>query len=875
MFASIWRHFNLWSSLGRPSGRRSTKPSRTPLRLETLEDRITPTLSNFSVLLTASSRFVPNTAVLTLTKTLGSQGDLIILPAAAANATPTGWEQFTIVNTNGTVGGLASFTTPTFITQIVIRLGSGNDSVILDGTTNTGIINLPGGLTITGTGGNKTISASSMNLPGSNGKLSISLTGSGAEVTTFTDVNIGGSASITHASGTTQLTLTTSGNNLNTNSPTNTWNSLTVTNGSGADTNNIYDTDFAGSVSITNGAGASNAETFTRFSDDPNGSNTTLLTVNGNLSIATTNGQTSSVVEDYNVGGKLSINAGSGASGSADYIGVSDGQLTSGPVPTFGSVSLSGGAPAKQNPGLTIDVGTGLGGGDFPANIGNGITISGTGSGSVAVRLNDLNVTGSSTISLSSSTSGDTVNILGDQVTTTYGPLAINGKGTGNNTYNLQVAQGTLNVIGALTFGLGSGADQVNVGSRTGIVDVSGNLGMTGTGGGKTLLVTGATSATQPTPATLGGINIKITGTGTESATFVDTNVTGAATVAHTGTGNTAFTIDTTLNNPNLLNDWNSLAITNGVGSDINDISDTYFSGGVTINNGAGRSGNTGQFGGSETLFHAINYQNALLNILGGLSVSTTSGQSDTEIDDYNVHGSVTVSTGAGISNMANPNFVGIANHQKNTATGPPVIGGAVSITGTTVSTLNAGFVLEMGTDGASGDFPLVLDNNLSVTVGGTGGSNMILQDVVAEYGTTTFTLGASTGTKGVGNMLEVFGTLITSAFNNFNVTSLNGINSLNTFDLQDHKGTMHIGGTMKWTFGASVDVINLAADANNDTGFSGAELDLYAIPTSLTPAISFEAKLGTNHLIYGILNAYTNTLFFYFPPTVRLFTLA
>jgi hypothetical protein len=850
--------------------------NRTVLRLEALEDRVVP-VTDFIVSFNASG------SILTLTKDVAGNGQLQITSAGQPSGTsPSTFGQFIITTSSGTlttpIGIVTAYQTPT-IAGLKIVLNGGQDNLTIDGQAANYPVNLPSGLTITGSGGNKTILVRTVNLVGSTSNLSMTLNGSGFENTTFTDCNIGGTATITHGSGPTQLTINTDGNNQYPLSPQNNWNSLSVTNGSGSDINTIQDTNFAGNVTINNGAGAGTTGQFagskTVFQDQPG--STGMYTVGGNLTITTGSGQSDTEVYDYNVHGALTVNAGAGISGqgAASFVGVSNAQSNSGTIPTFGSVSVSG--TAVKSAGLIVDIGTGLGGGDFPATIGNGITLNtptgitlnATGSGQVTVNLNDLFVTGASTLTLGSSTTNDNVTVRGNQALSTFGPLTFNAKGVGNGNYNFQSTPGSLNVIGALQLNLGSGTDNVNFGSSTSHITVTGALGVSSTGGSKTISVIGGTNAAESLNATLGGVKFSLAG-GQENTTFIDTNVSGAATIAHSGSGDTNFTIDTSTNNVNELNNWNSLSITNGTGTDTNSIFDTIFAGNVTISNGAGHSGVTTLNGGSQTLFHAHNYKVALLNILGNLSISTSSGQSDSEIYDYNVLGSATISTGSGISQMLNPNLVGIEDHQTSGLPGNPVFG-AVTINGTTVSSSNTLLTILMGTDNGGGDFPLTLNNNLTVNVNGSGGSNILLQDVVAQYGTTSFTFGGSTGTHG-GNTLKVFGTSITSIFNIFNITSSAALGSNNTFDLQDQKGTLQIAGTMKWALGQANTLMNFASDPiNNNGGVPGAELDLYAFSANpiTTPAIKITDTnpfgLGVAlDLVYGFKNGTGLTLFYY-----------
>src|SRR5262249_25516973 len=155
------------------------------------------------------------------------------------------FQKFTISTTAGNTinNNFTSVTTPIAITAIVVNLGAGADSLIFDGSA--GNINLPGGLTITGTTGDKTIAAQNLYLLNKSA-LRITMAGNGALTTSFTDVDVTGNATLSHVgTGNTSFTLTTSSSNA---AALNNWGGLSITNGIGADTNTINDTNFAGSV---------------------------------------------------------------------------------------------------------------------------------------------------------------------------------------------------------------------------------------------------------------------------------------------------------------------------------------------------------------------------------------------------------------------------------------------------------------------------------------------------------------------------------------------------------------------------------------------------------------------------------------------------
>jgi hypothetical protein len=778
MFKSLWRRLFANRPAVTLDKSRSPRASRAVLCLERLEDRLTPADLTPSIVGTT----------LTLTEAAGFSDNSNIASSGS-------FQQFTVTSTGGT-----NYTTPTRVTAIVLRLSNGSDIVTFNGAT-AGVINLPGGLTVSGTGGNKTIVAQQLTLPGT-GALNISLTGPGTENTTLTDVNVGGATTISHTgSGNTALTIATSGNNA---TATNSWGSLTVTNGTGSDINTIQDTNFSGSVTINNGAGATSNTA--QFGGSQNifsaGNNKGLLSITGNLTINTTNGQSDSEVFDYNVHGGVNINAGAGITGqtNANFIGLENNQTNSGSgLPVIGGTTTLSGA-AVGAAGLTVDVG-GTTGNDFPIVLHGNLAVNVTGNGSATVTLNDINAAAASmtSINLGSTTTGNTVNIFGDQATATLGSLTITSAAAGTNAFNLQTQKGTLDIAGSAMLTFSAGIGTVNVGSvaNTGVVETTGNFGV---GGSATNIVTTAQNDT------FGGLNFAMVN-GSATTTFTDDNVTGAATVNHTGTGNTTFAINVSTSNANLLNNWNSLSISNGTGQDINTINDTDFAGNVSINNGAGATGFTGQFGGGQTIFSAAKNK-GLLTVSGSLSISTGTGQSDSEVFDYNVHGGLNVNAGAGITGQGTPNTIGIEAKQTTAGSGAPVIGGTSTISGG--GPAGIGLVVNVGTDGSS-DFPIVLHGNLAINATGAGPAIITLNDINATSGTTdSISLGSTTS----GDTVNIRGDKATTILGALSITSAATGN--NTFNLQAQQGTLDIAGSALLTFSGGVNTVTVGSIANS-----------------------------------------------------------
>jgi hypothetical protein len=784
MLRSLWRRlFSHQRSAVSPL----SHSGRAVLRLEHLEDRLTPADLTPSI----------SGTTLTLTEAAGIS-DSITITASGTH------QEFNVTTSFGTL-----YTTPTPVTAIVLRLSSGSDNVQFDGTVLGRAITLPGGLTMSSAGGNKTISANQVNLPGS-AALNITLGGNGTENTTFTDSNVGGAARIMHTgSGTTSFTITTSANNQ---TATNHWGSLTISNGAGSDTNTIQDTDFSGNVTIANGAGDN---TTTQFG----GSHTVfsalnskgLLSVTGGINVSTATGQSDTEVYDYNVHGGVTLDAGNGiaSQSSANFIGLENNQTVAGSgLPVIGGSTTLAGA-AVGTAGLTIDVG-GSTGKDFPIVLHGNLGIATRGNGAATITLNDVNAASGSatTIGLGPTTKGDTVNINGDQATATFGALTITSAAAGNNTINLQTQQGTLNMAGSANVNFfGGGSNTVNAGSNAngGVVQTTGSFGVNGNAASSPNITTNAQNDV------FGGLNFRMTN-GNATTTFTDVNVTGAATINHTGTGNTTLTVNVSSSNANLLNHWNSLSVTNGTGQDINSITDTNFASNVSISNGNGAPTFTGRFGGSQTVFSAARNQ-GLLTVSGNLSISTGTGQSSTEVYDYNVHGGLNINSGAGIVNQGAPNFIGIEDNQTTKNSGLPVIGGNSTISGG--GPARSGVTIQVGTNGTN-DYPIAVHGNLAVNATGNGAATITLNDINATSGTTdSINLGSGTD----GNTVNIRGDNTTATLGSLNVTS--AATGTNTFNLQTQQGTLNFAGgggssgSAMFNFSSGTDLVNVGSIAN------------------------------------------------------------
>jgi hypothetical protein len=394
----------------------------------------------------------------------------------------------------------------------------------------------------------------------------------------------------------------------------------------------------------------------------------------------------------------------------------------------------------------------------------------------------------------------------------------------------------TPGAITSIVVRLGAGNDSLTIdGTASGAITLPAGLSIGGTSGDKTITVL-------DTRLLNGSLTVSLTGTGTETSTFTDVSV-GAAGISHPGAGNTSVTINAS-GNLKTLNHWGSLSIKNGIGADTNTISDTNFAGNVIINNGPGDNNpasDTSAHAGSFTRISA-GTDKALGTIGGSLVVSTSTGQSDTQLNDYNVVGNVTIGTGAGIKNQAVGSFVGIENAATVTGiAGTPWIGGNVTINGAAVVGIAPGLLIDLGTAN-----PLRIAGGLTINALGTGSASVMLQDLRVS-GSTTITLGSQTQA----DTLSVRGATTTALFNAFSVVST--ATGANTFDVQDRAGETDFAGPVTYQLRAGNNTLNLAGDASNPTGVAGAVIDWFA-------AASFDGGPGSNTLFEGTANA--NLLF-------------
>jgi hypothetical protein len=355
---------------------------------------------------------------------------------------------------------------------------------------------------------------------------------------------------------------------------------------------------------------------------------------------------------------------------------------------------------------------------------------------------------------VSATVSGATLTIAetsGDDVLTVTaagnGTLAVTT--AAGNTINNSLSTFTTPVaIAALTIHLSTGNDLLTLdGVTNGAITLAGNLDITGTGGNKTITATGVQLEGTS------NLTVSLTGNGDEVSAFNNVVVPGAASFSHPGVGNTSLALNTSVA-PIANEQWGSLTINNGQGSDAAAIDCIDFAGNVTINNGPGAAGVTGGFGGSlDFLGDVVNHTTGPATIGGNLVITTASGEAAAELYRYNVTGNANISTGPGIANQTVKNFVSIAG---------AVIGGNTTITGTTVSGASPGLEVDLiGT----------VNGKLSITANGTGSADVTLTDLSVPNGNTTISLGSHTS----GDVVTFVCSIGQARFNSLNINSAAG----------------------------------------------------------------------------------------------------
>src|SRR5947209_8767327 len=117
MLKSLWHRLFALAPPGSKGVRHARLGPRLRPRLEQLEDRLTPSDLTASI----------SGTTLTLTKTSGINDTITIANSGS-------FQEFRVISTGGTI-----YTTPTRVTSIVLRLNSGDDTVILDGASTNGV----------------------------------------------------------------------------------------------------------------------------------------------------------------------------------------------------------------------------------------------------------------------------------------------------------------------------------------------------------------------------------------------------------------------------------------------------------------------------------------------------------------------------------------------------------------------------------------------------------------------------------------------------------------------------------------------------------------------------------------------------------------
>lgn len=800
--------------------------------IERLEKRLTPTNASATV------------AGVTLTISKASGDDNLRVTSGSA------FGQLTVLTTPGnTINNAAGpFTTPSGvgIARVVVKLGTGNDTVTFDGTTGGGPINLTGGLSVAGTGGDKILSFDRVNLL-HNAGASLNLTGNGAEDATFTDVNVAGAVNVNHPGvGNTVFTIKVSGFP-GPNAAVH-WGGLTIMNGQGSDQNSITDVNFSHSVTIANGPGeagntgpAGGCLTIISAHNDQN-----LLTIGGSVNVSTVSGESDTELYDYNVHGNVSIDSGDGIAGqvvgnSADVENLQT--LSTSGIPTIGgNVKLAGAAVAGPSPGVTFVVGT-----DNPLFIRGNLKASATGTGSVAVDLSNLRIAnGVTTITLGGQTHDDAINVAGTGRIADFNAFTVIAPISGHNQVNVQTVDGRIIFAGSVAIQMGGGDDSIQFGSANGPVLITGNLSISGSGGDKTI------TAQSLTLQGTGNLSLGLLGNGAETTSLTDTAIAGAATINHPGVGDTSVVIGTSGSpGADQVFKFGSLAIANGQGFDRTFVTDVdFFTGDVTINNGPGAG-----LAGSLTILSAHNDEN-LLTAVGNVTITSASGHSDTEVFDYNVNGNVAINAGPGSAGQSAGNFVGLENSQTFPTSGLPIIGGNVTITGAAVSGPASGLLIDLGTGVIPANLPLVIQGGLAINVSGAGQAIVHLNDLNVVNAATTLTLGSHTHDDAV----SVGGVGSAAIFDDFNLTS--AASGANTFNFQTQAGTLQFGGKVNVQLGSGNDTLDLAADAAHVNGIAGAQVDFFSTST-------FNGGVGTNDLFKGTDD---DNLFFTSEPKISQF---
>ncbi len=393
--------------------------------IELLEPRIAP--ANLIATVVAHTLFVTGSA----------DADSLIIDAVAGDAT-----KFVLTpgGVGGTVNGGANFTTSTGVTDIVIKLLDGDDSLTFNNAV--GGIYVKGSVFVDGGNGANALDARDLtvekNFTIKNGKNPI-----GTDTTNLVNTSVLGALAIANGDGDTQTMLSRASAGSST-----IRGNVSIVNGTGADETVLRDMNVGGNVTVANGHGGGSTNFFNMFNT------ATRSLIRGNVVVSYADGTVNSDgLWDVEVFGNVALKHGAGAA-TTHF----DSRGTSLPPLIHGSLTITGTGTA------TIDVGAvGTGGGLI---VERNLTIS-SGAGNDVFTFRNLHMGGAT--KLAQGGGNDTVNI--DDSTFT-GAFAL-ATGKGNDGLNLERLAGTAapTIFAApVSVNLGTGADNF---SRTGLADAN------------------------------------------------------------------------------------------------------------------------------------------------------------------------------------------------------------------------------------------------------------------------------------------------------------------------------------------------------------------------------------------------------------------
>jgi hypothetical protein len=321
-----------------------------------------------------------------------------------------------LLQSTGSINNLGgSYSSPTGVRNLVIKMLGGNDSVVVS---NVVPVQMAGSLTIDGGDGANFVNAADLtvgkNLSVTNGRNDV-LT----DTTTLDNLTTGGNVTIKNGAGDTQTSIiqaVTGSSRIG--------GTLTITNGAGTDAVAINDTNVRGNVTVNNGAGGPAGAGYV---DIYNVYNAIRSVFGGNLSVAYQSGDTTfhDGLWDLEVVGNATLNHGPGR-----FITDVDGSATAQPVVVRGNFSLLGTGPNTLNVSVPgVGQVTGL-------VVGKKFTVA-TGAGLDALVLNKLQVGGDTRLMLGD---GDNTVTIDDSVFA--GRFALT-TGAGIDTVNLETTAGT------------------------------------------------------------------------------------------------------------------------------------------------------------------------------------------------------------------------------------------------------------------------------------------------------------------------------------------------------------------------------------------------------------------------------------------------